>query len=395
MMQKPFSFNRRRFYVAFSTAAAAALLSLLVFLPQKAADMQSPESSVVQVQALSAPAEAAETEGFGLYIDGVFIAACDERAEIDASLGTLLSMRTAEVTDDCIEAAFVNEVSVVSDSYADEAYVESEELDALLGIESADSFSHTILTYDGSEAEVDISVRATVVEREETVIPYETVEVYNDQRVEGYERVLEEGEEGLSVTDYEAVYVDGELQTRSVLSVRTVEEPVDRQVEYGTIVKTSTFSWPYEGRISSYFGSRTLSGDYNYHNGLDIVAYSGSCYGDPIRAAGDGVVTVARYYDAGGYGKYVVIRHADGTETYYAHMSTVLGKRRRPRPGGRCNRQDRQYRPFNGAAPAFRRYGERPARRSASIFKLISETNFRGILYVFQQQVHRFRLRSR
>ena len=324
MMQKPFSFNRRRFYVAFSTAAAAALLSLLVFLPQKAADMQSPESSVVQVQALSAPAEAAETEGFGLYIDGVFIAACDERAEIDASLGTLLSMRTAEVTDDCIEAAFVNEVSIVSDSYADEAYVESEELDALLGIESADSFSHTILTYDGSEAEVDISVRATVVEREETVIPYETVEVYNDQRVEGYERVLEEGEEGLSVTDYEAVYVDGELQTRSVLSVRTVEEPVDRQVEYGTIVKTSTFSWPYEGRISSYFGSRTLSGDYNYHNGLDIVAYSGSCYGDPIRAAGDGVVTVARYYDAGGYGKYVVIRHADGTETYYAHMSTVL-----------------------------------------------------------------------
>ena len=49
-------------------------------------------------------------------------------------------MRTAEVTDDCIEAAFVNEVSVVSDSYADEAYVESEELDALLGIESAIRF---------------------------------------------------------------------------------------------------------------------------------------------------------------------------------------------------------------------------------------------------------------
>jgi len=57
---------------------------------------------------------------------------------------------------------------------------------------------------------------------------------------------------------------------------------------------------------------------------LDIVAYSGSCYGDSIKAASDGVVTVARYYDAGGYGKYVVIRHADGTETYYAHMSAVL-----------------------------------------------------------------------
>ena len=33
---------------------------------------------------------------------------------------------------------------------------------------------------------------------------------------------------------------------------------------------------------------------------------------------------MARYYDAGGYGKYVVIRHDNGMETYYAHMSEVL-----------------------------------------------------------------------
>ena len=56
------------------------------------------------------------------------------------------------------------------DSYAEETYVQPEELDALLGIESEDSLSHTILTYDGSEAEVAISVRATVVESEEAAI---------------------------------------------------------------------------------------------------------------------------------------------------------------------------------------------------------------------------------
>ncbi len=103
---------------------------------------------------------------------------------------------------------------------------------------------------------MDISIRATVVEREETVIPYETVEVYNDQRVEGYERVLEEGEEGLSVTDYEAVYVDGELQTRSVLSVRTVEEPVDRQVEYGR----SSRPQPSRGRMRGAFPRISAAG---------------------------------------------------------------------------------------------------------------------------------------
>ena len=53
----------------------------------------------------------------------------------------------------------------------------------------------------------------------------------------------------LSVTDYEAVYVDGELQTRSVLSVRTVEEPVDRQVEYGR----SSRPQPSRGRMRGAF----------------------------------------------------------------------------------------------------------------------------------------------
>ena len=85
MMQKPIRSKRRQLYLALSTAAAAALLSLFVFLPQQEmpGEQPAPALSAVQVQALSDSAEAAETEGFGLYIDGVFIAACDERAEID------------------------------------------------------------------------------------------------------------------------------------------------------------------------------------------------------------------------------------------------------------------------------------------------------------------------
>ena len=55
------------------------------------------------------------------------------------------------------------------------------------------------------------------------------------------------------------------------------------------------------------------------HQGRDIKVY----IGDTIRAAWSGKVRIVRY-DAGGYGKYVVIRHPNGLETYYGHMSKQL-----------------------------------------------------------------------
>jgi murein DD-endopeptidase MepM/ murein hydrolase activator NlpD len=51
------------------------------------------------------------------------------------------------------------------------------------------------------------------------------------------------------------------------------------------------------------------------HRGTDFAAPTGT----PILAAGDGVVARAGPY--GSYGNYVRIRHANGYETAYAHMS--------------------------------------------------------------------------
>ncbi len=81
-------------------------------------------------------------------------------------------------------------------------------------------------------------------------------------------------------------------------------------------ISLKNFCMPTDSRVlTSNFGSRWG----RQHKGLDIKVY----IGDTIRAAFDGRVRVVRY-EGRGYGKYVVIRHDNGLETYYAHLSKQL-----------------------------------------------------------------------
>jgi murein DD-endopeptidase MepM/ murein hydrolase activator NlpD len=78
------------------------------------------------------------------------------------------------------------------------------------------------------------------------------------------------------------------------------------------------FCMPTPSRVvTSNFGARWG----RQHKGLDIKVY----IGDTIRAAFSGKVRVVKY-EPRGYGKYVVIRHYNGLETYYGHMSGWLVK---------------------------------------------------------------------
>ena len=81
-------------------------------------------------------------------------------------------------------------------------------------------------------------------------------------------------------------------------------------------ISLKNFCMPTTNRVlTSNFGARWG----RQHKGLDIKVY----ISDTIRAAFDGKVRVVRY-EGRGYGKYVVIRHDNGLETYYAHMSKQL-----------------------------------------------------------------------
>ena len=74
------------------------------------------------------------------------------------------------------------------------------------------------------------------------------------------------------------------------------------------------FKMPSWGPLSSPFGWR-----YNrYHKGVDIQLRKG----DTVTCAFDGMVRFAK--KEGGYGNVVIVRHYNGLETVYAHLSKIL-----------------------------------------------------------------------
>src|SRR6185437_3921629 len=75
------------------------------------------------------------------------------------------------------------------------------------------------------------------------------------------------------------------------------------------------FSWsmPISSNvITSDFGMR----QYRWHYGTDIKL----AIGDPVLAAFDGIVRIQQY-DRQGYGTYILLRHKNGLETIYGHLS--------------------------------------------------------------------------
>lgn len=74
------------------------------------------------------------------------------------------------------------------------------------------------------------------------------------------------------------------------------------------------FCFPFRGKLISPYGYRGR----RFHAGMDIKLENG----DTVRAAFSGKVRIARVMS--GYGKMVVIRHDNGLETVYAHLSKML-----------------------------------------------------------------------
>jgi murein DD-endopeptidase MepM/ murein hydrolase activator NlpD len=80
-----------------------------------------------------------------------------------------------------------------------------------------------------------------------------------------------------------------------------------------------SFRWPVRGRIIAAFGPKNGGGQ---NDGINLAVPEGT----PVKAADDGVVAYAGN-ELKGYGNLVLIRHANGFVSAYAHASELLVKR--------------------------------------------------------------------
>jgi murein DD-endopeptidase MepM/ murein hydrolase activator NlpD len=94
-------------------------------------------------------------------------------------------------------------------------------------------------------------------------------------------------------------------QGRSSRSQRRAGAPVPAQIPQ--------WARPARGEITTYFEMRWGE----FHPGLDIAAPLGT----PVRAASEGVVTMAGWN--GGFGKMVLIDHGGGVTTLYGHNADL------------------------------------------------------------------------
>ncbi|MDR0790629.1 MAG: peptidoglycan DD-metalloendopeptidase family protein [Bacteroidales bacterium] len=80
--------------------------------------------------------------------------------------------------------------------------------------------------------------------------------------------------------------------------------------------KKEKFACPKESMLTSHFGPRRRG----WHYGVDIALH----VGDPIKSMFNGTVRVIKTpRNSGGYGNLIVIRHDNGLETYYGHLSRI------------------------------------------------------------------------
>lgn len=95
------------------------------------------------------------------------------------------------------------------------------------------------------------------------------------------------------------------------LDVNSINEPLVIRLRDNARGEKFTWPTPWSARPTSHFGPRWR----RWHYGLDLALPTG----EPIYAAFDGVVRISKLNRS--YGNLVIIHHANGLETYYAHMS--------------------------------------------------------------------------
>ena len=163
------------------------------------------------------------------------------------------------------------------------------------------------------------------VERQEQVYyeeDYEADIVYvdNDEWYTTKEVTLQEPSAGHRKVAVLVFYRNDKEVSREILKEEVVMEAVPKIVEKGTKIPPTYIKPINGGRLTSTFGGRKdpITGKGSSHTGTDWAVPKGTA----VYASSGGTVTKASW--GGSYGNVIYIKHPDGRETRYAHLSKIL-----------------------------------------------------------------------
>ena len=170
-----------------------------------------------------------------------------------------------------------------------------------------------------------LEVKTVSVATNRVEVPFETKNVKDNTKVRGYSKVTTKGENGITEKTEETVRINGEVTETRVLSSKVIKEQVTQVVTVGAAnnytsatasakAKSAGFICPLSSgsyKVSAYYG------DGRNHKAIDLAADRGT----PIFAVAAGNVTFAGW--DGEYGYCVVIQHANGIKTRYAHANAL------------------------------------------------------------------------
>lgn len=198
---------------------------------------------------------------------------------------------------------------------------------SLYVVREGDSLSYIAEMFDVS---VNTILWANDIASAKSIQPGDTLFILP---VSGVKHIVQKGETLAGIvkkynSDLEDVASYNRISSSAAVSVGTEiiipgGELAPKKIASSTGISAKVSSAPLPA-LSGFFGNpiaggRITQGIHGY-NGIDVGAPSGTA----IYAAASGTVLTARAsgYN-GGYGSYVVIDHGNGTQTLYAHMSSV------------------------------------------------------------------------
>lgn len=175
-------------------------------------------------------------------------------------------------------------------------------------------FSQSVVASDESEPVADVDSDRTAVSAVHT--SYQVDDILLDLEAERVASSSLQTRDHLEAAqeEFDTVLKDKEKEAEEEAAEEAAQREQEEEEQAAEEAASPDWVAPSDARITSDYGERWG----RMHNGTDF----GDAQGASISAAADGEVTFADWN--GGFGQLVIIRHDDGTETYYAHASELL-----------------------------------------------------------------------